>query len=81
MALKFSQIIPYLLELAYENYYLFTKMKSELRGKRFDSGTDVIVAVDDILGVLCSTFPFESIVKLKQRWLKCVNVMEDYVEK
>ena len=50
MALKSSWIF-YSLEITSADYFLFPKLESELRRKRFHSNNDVMVPLDDLLGV------------------------------
>ena len=54
-------------DLTSAEYYLFPKLESELRGKRFDNNNDVMVRIDDLLWMLSSASFFEMAVKLNQR--------------
>ena len=56
-------------------------MKKELGGHHFATDYDVMNAVDHFLRALNGTFYTEGIHLLHDRWTKCVNVGEDYVEK
>ena len=55
---------PYSPDLALSDYYLFPKLKSVLRGKRFETNNDVIEAVDAFLRIQQSSFFYEGIAKL-----------------
>ena len=52
-------------------------MKYELRRKLFESNNDVMVAVNDFLGVHTLAFFFEGIAKLEYRELSCIDVKGD----
>ena len=72
---------PYSPDLAPSDFYLFPKLKSHLRGRRFESDNDVICAVEGYLGAQTADFFREGIAKLEHRWSKCIEVQGDYVEK
>ena len=72
---------PYSPDLAPSDFYLFPKMKNELRGKHFSDNDDVIDAVNDFLGGQSKSFYKEGIMKLQERWSKCVSMKGSYVEK
>ena len=71
---------PYSPDLAPSDFYLFPKLKSHLRGRRFESDNDVICAVEGYLGAQTADFFREGIAKLEHRWSKCIEVQGDYVE-
>ena len=72
---------PYSPDLAPSDYHLFRKLKSRIRGRRFDDDNDVMVAVDEVLMGFPSEFYLEGIATLEHRWNKCIEVGGDYVEK
>ena len=72
---------PYSPDLAPSDYYLFPKLKSVLRGRCFETDNDVIDAVDDFLTGQNSSFYYDGIAKLDERWHKCVEAKGDYIEK
>ena len=72
---------PYSPDLAPSDYHLFPKLKSELRGRRYDDDDDVMDAANDVLTVLPKEFFSTGIEKLEKKWLKCIRVGGDYVEK
>ena len=55
-------------------------MKYELLRKWYESN-DVIVAAEEFLGVHALALFFQKIAKLEYRWLTCIDVKGDYVEK
>lgn len=53
----------------------------ELSGRHFDSDDDIIVAVEHFTDVQYADFYKKDINMLHDRWIKCVNVGGDFVEK
>ena len=74
---QFVKDPPYLPDLAPSDYYLFPKMKKELSGQHFATDNDVIDAVEVYLKDQDSSFHKEGILKLHDRWNKCVNLQGD----
>ena len=72
---------PYSPDLAPSDYYLFPKLKSVLPGRCFETDNDVIDAVEDFLTGQDSSFSYNGIAKLEERWHKCVEAKGDYIEK
>jgi len=72
---------PYSLDLAPSDFYLFSKMKEHLVGKRFTGDEDLQHAVLDWLNSQAAVWYEEGISKLVSRYNKCLNVQGDYVEK
>ena len=72
---------PYSPDLAPSDFYLFPKLKTNLRGRNFGSNEGVIDAVNEYLGDQDEDFYFEGISKLEQRWRKCIKMKGDYIEK
>ena len=70
---------PYTPDLAPSNFYLFPKLKTNLRGRNFGSNESVIDAVNEYLGDQDED-NFEGKNKLKQRWRKCIKMKGDYIE-
>ena len=67
-------------DLAPSDYYLFPEMTKELGGHNCARDDDVMNAVDHILNDQNGALDTERIHLLHDRWTKCVNVGEDYVE-
>jgi [histone H3]-lysine36 N-dimethyltransferase SETMAR len=72
---------PYSPDLAPSDYYLFPKMKKELRGKKFTSDEEVKDAVSAHFADKDKTFFYEDIHKLIDRSAKCIRVAGEYIEK
>jgi histone-lysine N-methyltransferase SETMAR len=67
-------------DLAPSDYFLFSKLKSDLRGKKFTSDEEVISAVSDHFKDKNSEY-FCGIQKLFNRSKKCIEIKGDYTEK
>ena len=72
---------PYSPDMAPSYFYLFPKLKSNLRGTQFGSNEDVIAAVNEYLEDHEKDFYLEGISKLEQRWTECIALKGDYIEK
>jgi len=72
---------PYSPDLAPSDFYLFSKMKEHLAGKRFTDDEDLQHAVMDWLNSQAAVWYEEGKSKLVSRYDKCLNVQGDYVEK
>lgn len=72
---------PYSPDLAPSDYYLFPQLKKKLMGRRFRCDDDVIRATTEFFGAQNKEFYKTGILKLYERWNKCVNLMGGYVEK
>ena len=66
---------PYSPNMVPSDFYLFPKLKSNLRGTQFGSNEGVIAAVNEYLE------DQEKESKLAQRWTKCIALKGDYNEK
>ena len=73
--------LPYSPDLAPNDFYLFPKWKTNVRGRDFRSTEGVIEAVNEYVGDQDEDFYFEGISKLEQRWRKCTKITGDYIEK
>ncbi|GBN67283.1 hypothetical protein AVEN_150143-1 [Araneus ventricosus] len=72
---------PYSPDLAPIDFHLFLKLKEFLRGKRFGSDEELGSAVTTWLNQLAVEEYDMGILKLVDRYDKCLNVGGDYVEK
>lgn len=72
---------PYSPDLAPSDFYLFPKLKTKLRGRRFGSNEDVMEAVNQFLEDQNREFYLNGLNKLEHRWTKCIDVEGDYIEK
>ena len=68
-------------DLAPSDYYLFPNLKKDIRGIRFEDDNAVQNAVFDWFEGRSEEFYKLGIMKLPDRWNKCVQVKGDYVEK
>lgn len=72
---------PYSPDLAPCDFWLFPKIKKNLRGKVFDSNEDIINAVNAELAKLKKQDFEECFAKWIYRLKKCIEINGDYVEK
>lgn len=72
---------PYSPDLSPCDFFLFPQLKNFLAGKKFSADNEVIAATEEYFGTLDKEF-FEKGIKAAQaRWMKCVAIQGDYVEK
>ena len=81
LKLKVLQHPPYSPDLAPSDFCLFGHLKKMLRGKAFDSPSEVEQHVRRVLNELNDDFFKEAFNDLVKRWRKCVNANGFYVEK
>ena len=72
---------PYSPDLAPSDFFLFPKMKAELKGQRFSNDDEVKEAVITYLEQQEESFYLEGIRMLTTRYQKCIAIEGDYVEK
>ncbi|XP_011873175.1 PREDICTED: histone-lysine N-methyltransferase SETMAR-like [Vollenhovia emeryi] len=72
---------PYSPDLAPSDFYLFPRLTKFLAGERFSSDEEVKEAVDGYLASLDESEFRNGIMILEHRWLKCIDVKGDYVDK
>jgi histone-lysine N-methyltransferase SETMAR len=72
---------PYSPNLAPSDYFLFSKLKLDLRGKKFTSDEEVISTVSDHFKNKNSEYFFSAIQKLINRSKKYIEIKGDYIEK
>jgi [histone H3]-lysine36 N-dimethyltransferase SETMAR len=72
---------PYSPDLAPSDFFLFPKLKEQLRGTRFLNDEEVIEVVNDWLGEQGKQFYFQCFQALQHRYEKCIRLSGDYVEK
>ena len=56
-------------------------LKKSIKGRRFEDITDAITAVEAWFQAQSDTFYSQGLLKVKDRWEKCVTQLGDYVEK
>lgn len=72
---------PYSPDLAPSDFYLFPRLKEDLRGHKFANDSEVMAAVEAFLKSPEKYFFFNGIRGLEKRWTKCVDLLGDYVAK
>lgn len=72
---------PYSPDLAPCDFFLFPELKKHLKGRRFSSDEEVILAVQTILSQFSKDFFSWGIMQLRDRAAKCIERGGDYVEK
>lgn len=72
---------PYSPDLPPSDFYLFPKLKTFLGGQKFAINDEVIAAVEEYFAGHERNHFMEGIIALERRWIKCVEVHGDYVEK
>ena len=68
-------------DLAPSDYHLFGFVKDQLRGQRYETMEAIQKAVRQCLRMAGTEFYRRGIFKLPERWEKCVQRSDDYVEK
>ena len=72
--------LPYSPDLAPPDYFLFPKVKSHLKGRLFDSISDIQKAVTSTLKTIANDDFYKGIQKLYDRANLCVKLEGMYVE-
>lgn len=72
---------PYSPDLAPSDYFLFSKLKSDLRGRKFTSDNEVKAAVYAHFEEKTSDYYFNGLKMLISRSEKCIEIRGDYIEK
>jgi len=71
----------YLPDLAPCDYFLFPNLKKWFRGKRFTIREQLIAETKAYFEGLDKSYYSDGLKKLENRWIKCVELKGDYVEK
>jgi len=71
---------PYSPDLAQCDFFLFPNLKS-LAGQKFASNKEVVAATEAYFADLEKTYFSDGLKKLEHRWVKCIELKENYVEK
>ena len=71
---------PYSPDLAPSDFFLFSKLKKELRGQRYEDDDELMLAVEGFCKGHDSAFYREGLEALPKRWTKCIESQGDYVE-
>jgi len=68
-------------DLASCDYFLFPNLKKWFRGKRFTTREPLIAETEAYFEELDKSYYSDSLKKFKNRWIKCIELKGDYVEK
>jgi hypothetical protein len=71
---------PYSSDLAHADYFLFRKVKSHLKGRLFDTISDIQKAVTSTLNTIAKDDFYKGTQKLNDRVNLCVQLEGMYVE-
>ncbi len=71
---------PYSPDLAPSDFFLFPRLKSELRGHRFRTVNDLKIAVQRTLRQIPQQEYRDAILSLPVRWMKCIKAQGSYFE-
>lgn len=71
---------PYSPDLAPSDFYLFSPLKSHLRGKNFNTADEASIAIQEWADSKPAAFFLEGIYKLPNRWQKCIDNGGNYFE-
>lgn len=72
---------PYSPDLAPSDYFLFSNLKKDLRGKRFGSDEEMKAAVQEHFDSQNKTYFFNGLKALFKKCNKCIELEGDYIEK
>ncbi len=72
--------LPYSPDLAPCDFFLFPKMKLQLKGRRFDGLEDIQRESQNVLGKLREQDFQHAFQQWQQRWVRCVAAQGDYFE-
>ncbi len=72
---------PYTPDLAPCDFFLFPNLKKSLAGQKFESNEEVIVPTEAYFSDFEKTYFSDGLKRLEHRWVKCMNLKGDYVEK
>ena len=73
--------LPYSPDLAPCDFFLFPNLKKSLAGQKFESNQEVIAVTEAYFADLQKTYFSDGLKKLEHRWVKCIELKGDYVEK
>jgi hypothetical protein len=70
--------LPYSPDLAHCDFFLFTKMKLKLKGRRFDTIEDIQADSPRVLDTLTEKDLQEAFQKRRKRWDRCLHAGGNY---
>ncbi|KAG5320457.1 SETMR methyltransferase, partial [Pseudoatta argentina] len=68
-------------DLAPCDYFLFSNLKKWFRRKRFTTREQLITKIEAYFEELGKSYYSDGLKKLENRWIKCIELKADYVEK
>lgn len=72
---------PYSSDLARATSFMFSNLKMFSAGHTFESNGEVIAATKAYFSELKKTYFSDGLNKSEHRWVKCIELKGDYVEK
>ncbi|RUS70313.1 hypothetical protein EGW08_021927 [Elysia chlorotica] len=69
------------ISVAPSDFCLFPNLKKSIKGRRFEDIEESISALEEWFQAQNDTFYSQGLLKVKDRWQKCVTMQGDYVEK
>ena len=72
---------PYSPDLAPSDYYLFQNLKRWVCGRRFESNEEVEWETEGYFRSVDKSYYLEDIKMLEDRWTRCIELKEEYIEK
>ena len=64
-------------DLVPRDFFLFLNMKTRLTGKKFTSNEQIITETEDYFAEFDKLYFLQGIIKLKNRWAKCIELKGD----
>ena len=68
-------------DVAPSDYFLFTNVKRDIRGRHFQTNEEVVAAVEEWVGDKDPGFFSSGLMALEHRWSKCIILEGNYIEK
>jgi len=72
---------PYSPDLTPCDFFLFPNLKKSLAGQNFASNEEIVAATQAYFADLEKTYFLDGLKKLEHHWVKCIELIGDYVEK
>jgi len=78
---KFNELFPHPAYSTPCDYFLFPNLKKWFGGKRFTTREQLIAETEAYFEGLDKSYYSDGLKKLENRWIKCIELKGDYVEK
>ena len=72
---------PYSPDSALFDFFFFPNLKESFAGQKFESNEEAIAATEAYFADPQKTCFSDALKKLEHRWVKCIKLKGDYVEK